>query len=361
MTTSKKLPVTAAAAAIAVLAALLALRVLFPGPVAALKAPSAAAATVPAPAATDLASLDLPAWHHSKNKGWPLAYKTDLDLLAPLGSGRANAGEWLAQFANEVGPRAAEAQASIDRRVEHPVLAKVLPFDDPLLAEAEPWCDQAEMRFYPELFPLEGFATRLPNLLLPMALARTWVARGLDAASDEAALADFRRAIRLGRLLRQEDAILISDLVGLECIRVGAWGIFTRFKASDPALALVASVVVGEAAPQRLLTAERITALSLSPYLRDVGDGRFVLTAPDSVLASATAMATAGTDRRFVAEAALTAAVFALLGSPDQQARADELLATMAADPDPVIATLARWTLDHPPASDELREIVKQG
>ena len=249
----------------------------------------------------------------------------------------------------------------MERRVAHPELGMILPFADPLLAEAEPWCDQAEMHFYPDIFPLEGFATRLPNLLLPMTFAHTWVARGLAADSDEAALADFRRAIRLGRLLRQEDTVLITDLVGLECIRAGAWGIFTRVKTTDAALAVVASVVVGEAAPQRLLTAERITGLSLTPYLRETDSGSFTLAAPDTVLASAATIVSAGADRRFVGEAVVTTEVVALLGTPDQRSRAEELLATMAASPDPVIGTLARWHLAPPPPPPHLREIAEQG
>jgi hypothetical protein len=78
------------------------------------------------------------------------------------------------------------------------------------------------MRFYPDCFPLEGTDTQLPNLLVPLTFAKPWVARGLALEDPARAKEDFRRAIRLGRLLRQEDATIIADLVGLACIRHGA-------------------------------------------------------------------------------------------------------------------------------------------
>ena len=156
----------------------------------------------------------------------------------------------------KVGPRAADATAAMGRRIEGPEwIGEVLPPDDPLLLEAEPWCDQATMTFYPEIFELDGYATRITNLLLPLNFVRSWVARGVAAETTEAAMTDFRRAIRLGRLLRQEDVVVISDLVGLACIHLATRGVYERALADgDLELALLASVVLGEVAPQRLGT-----------------------------------------------------------------------------------------------------------
>ena len=89
---------------------------------------------------------------------------------------------------------------------------------------------------------------------------------------------DFRRAIRLGRLLRQEDVVVISDLVGLASIHVGARGVYRRALADgDLELALLASAALGEVAPQRLRTSERITRTDLADSLRDDGRGGYDL------------------------------------------------------------------------------------
>ena len=47
--------------------------------------------------------------------------------------------------------------------------------DDPLLREAEPWCDQATMRFYPQFLPLEGYRT-----LKKLASSRQHIVPGHD-------------------------------------------------------------------------------------------------------------------------------------------------------------------------------------
>ena len=207
-TKSKMWPVALAAAVIVVLAGTLGARLIgHDSSFAVMRAP---AATVPAPVAFDVSELEVPCWSCPAARDWPLKFQTDLDLLAPLGTGTANAAEWFALFEKNVGPRYAEATAAMERRVERPDwVGKSLPPDDPLLLEAEPWCDQATMDFYPEIFPLDGYATRITNLLLPLNMVRSWVARGLAAENSEAAMADFRRAIRLGRLLRQEDVVVI--------------------------------------------------------------------------------------------------------------------------------------------------------
>ena len=73
---------------------------------------------------------------------------------------------------------------------------------------------------------------------------RRWVARGLRSPDPELGLEDCRRVIRLGRLLRQEDTVIISDLVGLACIRMGTQGIYEiAVREGDAKLALLAGWV----------------------------------------------------------------------------------------------------------------------
>lgn len=313
------------------------------------------AAAVPAPAPIPATGPEIPCWGCPEAKQWPIRFRTDLDLLAPLGTGTANSAAWFALFEKQRGPRYPEAVAAMDRRVDNPTLGKVLRFDEPLLTEAEPWCDQATMTFYPDVFPLEGYATRITNLLLPLAMAKTWVARGMAADDDEVAMADFRRAIRLGRLLRQEDAVIISDLVGLACIRYGLEAIYGRARiAGDLRLALVAATALGEHAPQRLLTAARLTPVDIAGDFRRDEDGRIVGAIADVKLDGIIEAARTAPDRRFRAEAIVSLNLIRFLGPLAQQEEALAALNGLADDPDPVIAEAAVWSRDTEPTAEML-------
>ena len=171
-----------------------------------------------------------------------------------------------------------------------------------------------------------------------------------------AAMGDFRRAIRLGRLLRQEDVTIIADLVGLACIRIGAEAIYrTARDAGQLEVALLASVVLGEVAPQRLLTSERITAGDLSPFGRVTEGGEIEFEMPDKRINRLMSMVTTGPDRRFGGEALIGLNIVRHLGTPVQKETVDEFLDELAASPDPFLAHGARWALDAP-LNDELIE-----
>ena len=99
---SKMWPVMLAAAVIVVLAGSLGARLTArDGSAVSLRAPGA---TVPAPAVFEVADLDVPCWSCPEAKDWPLRFQTDLDLLAPIGTGSANAAEWFALFEKNAGP-----------------------------------------------------------------------------------------------------------------------------------------------------------------------------------------------------------------------------------------------------------------
>ena len=316
-------------------------------------------ATVPAPRPFRMADLEIPHWSHQKAREWPVRFKTDLDLLAPLGSGARNAGEWYVDFRKPDGPRYEEARAMMERKEDRGGdRANILPPNDPLLLEAEPWCDQARMSFYPELIRPNGWYTQLPNLLVPLTFARSWVARGIESPDPEQGLDDCRRAIRLGRLLRQEDSVIISDLVGLACIRMGAQGIYEiAVRESNPELALLASIVIGEVAPQRLLTSERITRTWDRSFLRKDESGEFVLEVPDERLDVTEEMARNEPDRRFRAEAILQFNLVRWMGTESQQQRAIELLTELSDLDDPVLSKTARWALETPPTPEQLEDL----
>ncbi len=180
------------------------------------------AAYVSEPLPLDPLLLEPPGWSVDWAKNKPLEFTVDLDAIAPLGDGPGNAALWFRQFAKHDGARLAEMTEALARMIDDDgKIGKHLPGDDPLLLEAEPWVDQATMRFYPDVWEADGYDTPITNLLMMLHLSRSWAARGMASDDPEAAREDFRRVIRLGRLLRQEDAVLISDLVGLACIRIG--------------------------------------------------------------------------------------------------------------------------------------------
>jgi hypothetical protein len=353
---SPRLRVIAAAAVCVALAGLLAARVIGSdhggAPI--------AAATVPSPKPVVLDQLTIPCWSCPHADGWPLRFRTDLDLIAPLGTGGRNAALWYAAFTKPDGPRAAEADAIMSRRVDHPTAGKILPADDPFLAEAEPWMDQATLRFFPDVYPVEGFRTRIPNLMLALTLARSWVARGQAAESLDDAMADFRRVMRLGRLLRQEDVLLINDLVGLAAIRMGAEAIYDRARSGAKLdLALAAAVIAGEAPAQKLLSGARMTTAEVVPYLkRDAGGSSIVV--PHSRFEAMRKIALDSPDRRFRMETCASLSLVASFGSGEQRSQARRTLETLAGSTDAAIAANARWHLANPPDEKHLDQLLAQ-
>ena len=362
---SVRIAIIAAVGLVVVLAGALAARLLGHSGADAYAMAAPPAATVPAPHPCDLAKLELPCWGCIWAAERPLRYRTDLDMLAPLGTGTANAATWFATFAKPNGPRFAEAAAAMARRVAHgplriaPTGFDVLPPNDPLLAEAAPWCDQATMRFYPDLFPVRGADTQLPNNLLTLNLARSWIARGHDAASFDDAMADFRRVIRLGRLLRQDDVVVIDDFLGSVFIRWGAEEIYDRARREGKTdLALLAAVVAGEGAPQRYLTAARMTSIEIAPYLRKTGSGSYELQLPAECYKAVNEMATSSPDRRFRDEAILRLRLVAALGAGPMRPDAQALLEKLASGPDPIVAANARWCLATPVSEKEVKGLL---
>jgi hypothetical protein len=350
-------PVVLAAAVIVVLAGSLGARLI--GRDSTGGAVQAPAASVPAPAPLNVSELEVPCWTCPENRTWPLRFQTDLDLLAPLGNGSANAAEFFALFEKRVGPRADEAVAAQKRGIEGPEwLGTVLPPNDPLLVEAEPWCDQATMSFYPDLFPLDGYATRITNLLFPIKLVRSWVARGQATEDSQAAMEDFRRAIRLGRLLRQEDTVVIADLVGLACIHIATRAVYDRAVTDgDLELALLASVVIGEVAPQRLGTKKHLTATDLIDSFFENDHGEVVFRLQPDKLDTIVEAAESAPDRRMRCEAIIGLNIIRNLGAPEESQRSSEVLTALASDPDPKVSIGAKWSLENPVDLEVLEQV----
>ncbi len=351
-----------ATAVVVVLGGMLAVRLL-----ASMHTPSAAAAeiaigpaVVPRPASVTVNTLEVPCWSCPNAKEWAVDFRTDLDLLAPLGEGPRNVGLWFKDFAKPDGPRFPEAEAMMKRRSDHSgELGMILAPDDPLLLEAEPWSDQATMSYYPEIFPLEGYSTRIPNLLVPLTFVRSWVARGLDNPDPERGLEDCRRAIRLGRLLRQEDVTIISDLVGLACIHLGSRGVYDiALRTGDLELALLASIVIGEVAPQRLMTSERVTRFDFSPYVRRSASGEYSLDLPAGTLNRTLGGIDSWSQRRFFGEAVLVANLVYFLGAPDERATAEDYLSGLLQSDDEFFVYFAKWAMETPPDDEFMNDVM---
>ncbi len=301
-------------------------------------------------------ALKLPQWSYPRSATWPVEFQTNLDLLAPLGDGSDNAASWFVLFERERGPRAADAEAADSRRVEAGEdFGWALEGDDELLLEAEAWVDQAIMSFYPAMLPLEGANTRVPNLRFMMTLARSWAARGVASHDPLEGLEDCRRAIRLGRLLRQEDVTIINDIVGLHCIDVGVRCVYRVARQDDDLeLALLASVVIGEIAPQRSLTAKKTSAFDLSPFLFRESSGRFTLELPDAKLDEMIETARSFSQRRFLGEVFLTFGVVHSYGTVAQGEKVGSYLEELAESEDPIIAGGARGSLESTPSEENL-------
>ncbi len=338
--------VLAALAVVAVLAAALGFRWAAAGkpsaapparpPLARLTTP-APPARIPLPIHVDV--LKVPCWSCPDSEKWPIRFQTDLDVLAPLGDGPANAALWLKDFAKPQGARLEEAEAAMKRRVEGAAgLGLVLPPDDPLLKEAAPWADQATMRFYPDVWAAEGASTPIPNLLVAITLSRSWVARAASNPDTPAALEDCRRAIRWGRLLRQEDATVIQDLIGLASIRMGADQLYVlAARRGDQPLMLAAAIVLGEAAPQRLRTAEFMT--------RILTDGKYEKVTDPNVDRAIQAAKTSP-DRRFRNEAIVMLGFTRFMGTSAQRESAEKTLTGLKASSDALTVGNARWALE---------------
>src|ERR1039457_3682375 len=203
------------------------------------------------------------------------------------------------------------------RRIDGPGdLGRVLRPDDPLLKEAEPWADQATMRFYPDVWTGEGPSTPIPNLLVSLAFAKSWAARAASTPDAPAAIEDCRRA----------------------SIRIGAEQLYAlAARRGDQPLMLAAAIVQGEVAPQRLRTAELLTRVAIQAAKKDaVTDGKV-----DDLIG----VAKTSPDRRFRNEAIVMLGFARFMGTSAQREKAESALAELKTSPDALVAGNARWAL----------------
>jgi len=313
------------------------------------------AATVPSPDPVVVSELPTPfCWGCSWNREAPLEFQMDLDLLAPLGNGPDNAAVWLAGFAEGGARYATDGKEVYSGRLDEVNVDgdawRVLPGDDPLLLEAEAWVDQARCRFYPDVWKPAGVKTRVPDLLLTLHLSRSWIARGKLSDDPREAHRDFRRAIRLGRLLRQDDVTIIQDLVAIANIRIGAQALYELARREgDAGTMLVAALTLADKDAMRQHTARWITTFESA--FRPGGPS-------DAELESMVELLGALSERRFRMEGLISMQAVKHVGTPDQRERAVAILDEYAAGDDELLAGTARHFLDTTLEGDDLKSFL---
>ena len=314
--------------------------------------PSSAPAHAPAagvPQPKPLALADIPApprWAQiAATEQFPkLRFTLDLDYFAPLGDGPANAAVWFRDFAKSDGSRAADLRDADLKTVRlFGAEQKVYPPDHPLLREAEPWVDQATCRFYPGIWKPAGIETPVPNLLFAVNLARSWAARGEQERDPGRAREDFRRAIRLGRLLMQDDMTLIQHLVGWACVSYGLSGLNEAARRDGDAVMVAATTLaLGDYNAMRDIASRWVTEVRIEDAFREMWWG-WNVSFEDAQLDRVIERATSDSLRCLRAEALLALVVIEHEGTRGQKAKAAAALAGLTRDPDAQLAGFAKY------------------
>jgi hypothetical protein len=321
--------------------------------------------TVPQPRVLTLADVPQPlCWSCPGNRYLKADFQLDLDLLAPLGDGPSNVALWLRRFSRSDGDRFEENHRAGAVEVEIAgKMRKALPDGHPFLAEAEPWVDQASCSFYPEVWALDGPDTPIPNMLVVLDLARSFVARGLESQDAATAREDFRRAIRLGRLLRQDDATIIQDLIGLECIRIGAWAMNEKARErGDVLLVAATNSVLADHDSLRARTYQRVRAASrIYSGVRTGIFGGLSLDLSDNDVAEANRVAMRSAERRFQLEALVALRAVYQLGDNSHRELIEDGLKELAASDDVHLSRLATLALEEPYSEAELEMLEAMG
>ncbi|MCB1033851.1 MAG: hypothetical protein KDD47_08475, partial [Acidobacteria bacterium] len=137
---------------------------------------------------------------------------------------------------------------------------------------------------------------------------------------------------------------VIADLVGIAVIRMGTQALYDHaLREGDLPTALASAAVLGEMAPQRFLTSDRINRLDVTKEALSYGKKMEVA---DHVVLRLARAAESGPERRFRIEALLQLAFVSRFGTAFQREKAESLLERLEEDPDPFVAYQARWALE---------------
>lgn len=286
----------------------------------------------------------------------PIKPSFDLDLLAPLGTGSTNAACWFKDFAEQFARHAAEGKPAYEARmIEMPIggglVSKVFAADDPLLLEAEPWIDQTVMRFQPDFGEVGPAFDPYPlDPVMIQDLGMSYVARGLSAKEPALAREDFRRSIRLGRLLLENRTDLPQAMAGWVCINLGTRALFETARAEgDAQTMLAASLALAD--NQALLMGFKLFFKILHgifPHVIRIFGHPFA-TVHDEEFRAMAELAEQDLSRSDQIEALTTLRVVRLVGTSQQRVKVEEILHRQAASPDLLVAAFARQALTNDP------------
>lgn len=193
----------------------------------------------------------------------------------------------------------------------------------------------------------------------------SWVARGWSRSDPALAREDFRSAIRLGRLLRQESVTVIQELIGVALIRIGLEALWEDAQRSGDALEVA---VIGMAHMNsqaiRWETTSRARLMGIdSDDFRDEGILRRVfgpsLHLSDEKFASMLETSSRGLERHFRFEAMVGLWAALNLGTRDQKAQAKAALDALAKESDPIVSGQAKWYLATKVDKKQLEDFAK--
>lgn len=206
---------------------------------------------------------------------------------------------------------------------------------------------------YPDVLSIEG--GELPYLPFFMRLGRTWLDRGDEAPDPRRALADYRRVVKLGRLLLQDDVTVIQDLVGLALIGLAAERLYDLAKHQKDATGMiVASLVMNDAAGIGSYTRTRMRNLSRPPVTSRPCESWWPWSRRALFLGheleAARKLATSSAERRMRLEALSSLRYIASAGGDEISSEARSVLSQVAkSDPDRLVRRLAKWHLERVP------------
>lgn len=279
-----------------------------------------------------------------------LDFHVDLDLLAPLGEGDQNAAIFFKDFAKNVGERSDEV-SGMTVGVKYDDVGVGYAFDAPFVLESEKWIENRSMSFYPAVWGMEGPGTKIPNLLFFLKLGRTWIAKGNVAEAPASAIEEYRRVIRLGRLVRQDDVTLIQDLIGIALIRMGAEAIYEVAREQGDAKAmLICALAMQDVAGIRNQTKYRLKNLLWGDESEEAPilsfRRWFGAEVEQDEFDQVHEIATQSADRRLRFEGIESLGYIVRSGESKYAKKAREALSEISkSDPDDLVRELAKWHL----------------
>jgi hypothetical protein len=167
---------------------------------------------------------------------------------------------------------------------------------------------------------------------------------------------DYRRAIRLGRLLRQDDVTIIQDLVAIACIRIGAEALYEEARRDgDGAMMVATTLVLADKDAMRSIAARNTTTTEfVYRGLDRDAVGNWSLTTTDGSVDAVVELAREVPERRYRIEALMALRIVRHQGTRSQREAVADVLDELVASEDEITAEMARLARDESFSDEEL-------